>query len=71
MNPPNLHLTPKQEEDLIHYAKQRMARHRSRLDKRPPLWMRVLFPVGLILSPAVFITGLALMAALLFLHFFP
>ena len=42
MTPPNLQLTPKQEEALIHYAKQRMARHRSHLDKRPPLWLQLI-----------------------------
>jgi hypothetical protein len=35
MMPPCLHLTPAQEEDLVHYAKQRMARHRLTLDERP------------------------------------
>jgi hypothetical protein len=48
MTPPNLQLTPKQEEALIHYAKQRMARHRSHLDKRPPLWLQLIATVGFI-----------------------
>jgi hypothetical protein len=46
MNPPTL--TPEQEQNLAHYAKYRRSRHRSRLDKRSPLWMQLIAPVGFI-----------------------
>jgi type II secretory pathway component PulF len=49
-------LTPKQKQNLNHYANYRRSRHRSRLDKRPPLWRQLITPtVFIILGVAVLI----------------
>jgi hypothetical protein len=49
-------LTPQQKQNLDHYAKYRKARHRSRLDKRPPLWRQILTPtVFIVLGAALLI----------------